>query len=208
LESTLSPSSRELNKIGIASLRVISSSLPILRPRANLSRSLATNVHRLPGRDDERDFRPPWLYTMSRLLSYTMIPCKHSCHVIVSSELENKNLAAAIYGIFFHDFGEREHVFQPVRLPFHFCYHSHSFRTRLRSRAVGWPGTRPPSLRFHLRNRRSCRSLSIQHHRQVPQKSLDAVRGTTSLVHASSTFPGPSHMDLLKEDRIRHDRTD
>ncbi|KAF8237178.1 hypothetical protein L208DRAFT_1212370, partial [Tricholoma matsutake] len=46
---------------------------------------------------DDGDFRPPWLYNTSRLLSYTLIP------------------SVAIYGIFFHDFGEREHVFQPAR---------------------------------------------------------------------------------------------
>ncbi|PFH53896.1 hypothetical protein AMATHDRAFT_113900, partial [Amanita thiersii Skay4041] len=43
------------------------------------------------------DFRPPWVYTTSRLLSYTIIP------------------SIVVYSVFWHDFGDREHVFQPAR---------------------------------------------------------------------------------------------
>ncbi|KAJ7600842.1 hypothetical protein C8J56DRAFT_911423 [Mycena floridula] len=44
------------------------------------------------------DFRPPWVYMTTRLLSYTLIP------------------SVAIYGVFFWDFGEHDHVFVPVRV--------------------------------------------------------------------------------------------
>ncbi|KAK0201768.1 hypothetical protein DFS33DRAFT_1018659 [Desarmillaria ectypa] len=43
------------------------------------------------------DFRPPWVYTGSKLLTYLVVP------------------AIALYGIFIYDFGDREHVFQPPR---------------------------------------------------------------------------------------------
>ncbi|CAA7261408.1 unnamed protein product [Cyclocybe aegerita] len=43
------------------------------------------------------DFRPPWVYVGTRLISLAVIP------------------SIAVYSIFFYDFGEREHVFQPVR---------------------------------------------------------------------------------------------
>ncbi|KAK0504117.1 hypothetical protein EDD18DRAFT_487988 [Armillaria luteobubalina] len=43
------------------------------------------------------DFRPPWVYTGTKLLTYLVVP------------------AIALYGIFIYDFGDREHVFQPPR---------------------------------------------------------------------------------------------
>ncbi|KAF8798799.1 hypothetical protein BYT27DRAFT_7202492 [Phlegmacium glaucopus] len=62
-------------------------------------RLLATNPQPPPkkvtGAGD--DFRPPWVYVYSRLISYGIIP------------------VVGIYSIFIYDFGEREHVFQPVR---------------------------------------------------------------------------------------------
>ncbi|KAF8742610.1 hypothetical protein AX14_003243 [Amanita brunnescens Koide BX004] len=48
-------------------------------------------------RTQVEDPRPPWVYVMSRLLSFTLIP------------------TIAMYSVFFYDFGDREHVFQPVR---------------------------------------------------------------------------------------------
>ncbi|KAF8073621.1 hypothetical protein FPV67DRAFT_756750 [Lyophyllum atratum] len=69
----------------------------ILRP-LRTSRTMATKVHRLPRTPgDEDDFRPPWFYTMARVLSWTLIP------------------ATAAYGVFVYDFGDHEHVFQPAR---------------------------------------------------------------------------------------------
>ncbi|KAF9464164.1 hypothetical protein BDZ94DRAFT_1308181 [Collybia nuda] len=70
-------------------------SFNLLRQRHR--RQFASKVHRLPKAGDDDDFRPPWVYTMSRLLSYTMIP------------------AVAAYAIFVYDFGERDHVFRPAR---------------------------------------------------------------------------------------------
>ncbi|KAG2155963.1 uncharacterized protein EDB93DRAFT_1129077 [Suillus bovinus] len=46
---------------------------------------------------DDGDFRPPWVYSASHILTYTMIP------------------TAILYCVFLADWGEREHVFSPVR---------------------------------------------------------------------------------------------
>ncbi|KAJ8595232.1 hypothetical protein M405DRAFT_807511 [Rhizopogon salebrosus TDB-379] len=46
---------------------------------------------------DDGDFRPPWVYSASHILTYTMIP------------------TAMVYCVFLADWGEREHVFSPVR---------------------------------------------------------------------------------------------
>ncbi|KIL67891.1 hypothetical protein M378DRAFT_72800 [Amanita muscaria Koide BX008] len=65
--------------------------------RLNRSRrTYSANVRPTPPKKDD-DFRPPWVYTFSRLLSYTMIP------------------AAVMYSVLFYDFGDRDHVFQPAR---------------------------------------------------------------------------------------------
>ncbi|KAF9561357.1 hypothetical protein CPC08DRAFT_707492 [Agrocybe pediades] len=46
-----------------------------------------------PGEDP----RPPWVYTGTRLMSFVIIP------------------AVGLYSVFFYDFGDHEHVFQPPR---------------------------------------------------------------------------------------------
>ncbi|KAG0701397.1 hypothetical protein DFH29DRAFT_773339, partial [Suillus ampliporus] len=46
---------------------------------------------------DDGDFRPPWVYSASHILTYTLIP------------------TAIVYCVFLADWGEREHVFSPVR---------------------------------------------------------------------------------------------
>ncbi|KAH7903211.1 hypothetical protein BJ138DRAFT_1020994 [Hygrophoropsis aurantiaca] len=43
------------------------------------------------------DFRPPWVYTASHLLTYTLIP------------------SAILYCVFLADWGDRDHVFLHVR---------------------------------------------------------------------------------------------
>ncbi|KAG7440815.1 uncharacterized protein BT62DRAFT_561321 [Guyanagaster necrorhizus] len=43
------------------------------------------------------DFRPAWVYTGTKLLTYLVVP------------------AIALYGVFIYDFGDQEHVFQPPR---------------------------------------------------------------------------------------------
>ncbi|KAF5382763.1 hypothetical protein D9615_002799 [Tricholomella constricta] len=62
-------------------------------------RTISSRVHRLPTTPSEEgeDFRPPWFYTLARVLSWTLIP------------------ATVFYGVFMYDFGEHEHVFQPAR---------------------------------------------------------------------------------------------
>jgi len=64
-------------------------------------RMSASNLQPLPQAkkmsDGGDDFRPPWVYVCSRLIIYGIIP------------------AVGFYSIFMYDFGEREHVFQPVR---------------------------------------------------------------------------------------------
>lgn len=47
--------------------------------------------------DEAIDFRPPWVYVGSRLMTFVMIP------------------GILFYSIFFYDFGDRDHVFQPAR---------------------------------------------------------------------------------------------
>ncbi|KAF8158276.1 hypothetical protein B0H34DRAFT_708123 [Crassisporium funariophilum] len=67
--------------------------------RGYRQRFLATKTQPLPRKMDDsgEDFRPPWVYTTSRLITYAIIP------------------AIAVYSIFLYDFGEGEHVFQPIR---------------------------------------------------------------------------------------------
>ncbi|KAN0087527.1 hypothetical protein V8E55_006148 [Tylopilus felleus] len=47
--------------------------------------------------EDDGDFRPPWVYSGSRFLTYTAIPL------------------TLIYCAFLADWGEREHIFMPLR---------------------------------------------------------------------------------------------
>ncbi|KAF9221643.1 hypothetical protein BS17DRAFT_785107 [Gyrodon lividus] len=48
-------------------------------------------------RDDDGDFRPRWVYSASSFLTYTTIP------------------VALLYCVFLADWGDREHVFMPLR---------------------------------------------------------------------------------------------
>ncbi|KDQ33738.1 hypothetical protein PLEOSDRAFT_1099698 [Pleurotus ostreatus PC15] len=83
---------------------------PGLRLLGNLQRNPAVRViprtmstqevNKMPRPEQDpayEDFRPPWVYTGSRLLTYVFVP-----YVV-------------FYSVFFYDFGDREHVFQPVR---------------------------------------------------------------------------------------------
>jgi len=65
-----------------------------------------------PGEDP----RPPWVYVGTRLISLVIIPgrqpsCKISAFLLILFQL----IAVGVYSVFFYDFGERDHVFQPVR---------------------------------------------------------------------------------------------
>ncbi|RXW24522.1 hypothetical protein EST38_g1358 [Candolleomyces aberdarensis] len=56
------------------------------------------DVQKAPGsvKDEPADFRPPWVYALSRFGSYAVIP------------------AVAVYAIFVYDWGDHEHVFMPA----------------------------------------------------------------------------------------------
>ncbi|KAF6757510.1 hypothetical protein DFP72DRAFT_891340 [Ephemerocybe angulata] len=71
---------------------------PALRsaPRRNAH----TEVQKPPGSEKEGgsdDFRPSWVYSLSRLGSHAIIP------------------AVALYAVFLYDWGDQEHVFMPPR---------------------------------------------------------------------------------------------
>ncbi|KDR82674.1 hypothetical protein GALMADRAFT_220663 [Galerina marginata CBS 339.88] len=61
-------------------------------------RPMATSSHPMPKKMEGpgEDFRPPWVYVGTRLISFAIIP------------------AVGFYAVFFYDFGNHEHVFQPV----------------------------------------------------------------------------------------------
>ncbi|KAG2134282.1 hypothetical protein BD769DRAFT_1444189 [Suillus cothurnatus] len=69
-------------------LRSYSKKSPVIRP---------TPVQNQSAEPDNEDFRPPWVYSASHILTYTLIP------------------TAIVYCVFLADWGEREHVFSPVR---------------------------------------------------------------------------------------------
>ncbi|KAF8555727.1 hypothetical protein OG21DRAFT_821300 [Imleria badia] len=59
--------------------------------------STKTRQNRHNTKDDGGDFRPPWVYSGSRFLTYTTIPL------------------TLLYCAFLADWGEREHIFMPLR---------------------------------------------------------------------------------------------
>ncbi|KAF9267314.1 hypothetical protein L218DRAFT_894458 [Marasmius fiardii PR-910] len=63
-------------------------------PRSNVNRDGNTQGN---AEEPNTDFRPPWVYQTSRLVSYLVIP------------------GIAFYSVLIHDFGDHEHVFQPIR---------------------------------------------------------------------------------------------
>ncbi|KAG1885058.1 hypothetical protein F4604DRAFT_1729326 [Suillus subluteus] len=69
-------------------IRSYSKKSPVIRPTPNQNQSTE---------QDDGDFRPPWVYSASHILTYTLIP------------------TAIVYCVFLADWGEREHVFSPVR---------------------------------------------------------------------------------------------
>ncbi|KAI6030948.1 hypothetical protein F5J12DRAFT_804134 [Pisolithus orientalis] len=75
----------------------------LVRPRVRLYASTKHDSRKSPFSRQEieddtmQDFRPPWVYRASGFLIYTMIP------------------VAILYCVFVADYGDREHVFSPVR---------------------------------------------------------------------------------------------
>lgn len=63
------------------------------------------------------DPRPSWVFPLSRIANYVVIPgmsiSESSAHLVVP--LTALCLATLLYAVFFADFGEKEHVFMPVR---------------------------------------------------------------------------------------------
>ncbi|KAG1786615.1 uncharacterized protein HD556DRAFT_1414373 [Suillus plorans] len=70
------------------SIRSYSKKPQVIRPTPSQNQS---------AEQDDGDFRPPWVYSASHILTYTLIP------------------TAILYCVFLADWGEREHVFSPVR---------------------------------------------------------------------------------------------
>ena len=76
-----------------------------------------TNPQPLPKKmtDGGEDFRPPWVYVCSRLIIYGIIPgISFSSYLEVINFKSYLSPAVGFHSIFFYDFGDREHVFQPV----------------------------------------------------------------------------------------------
>ncbi|KAH9480533.1 hypothetical protein JR316_0007133 [Psilocybe cubensis] len=60
---------------------------------------MSTNIHPTPKKMEGpgEDFRPPWVYVGSGLVSWAVIP------------------GIVLYSVFLYDFGDQEHVFQAPR---------------------------------------------------------------------------------------------
>ncbi|KAI6015559.1 hypothetical protein BKA83DRAFT_4232516 [Pisolithus microcarpus] len=75
----------------------------LFRPRVRLYASTKQDNRKSPFSrqevedDTAQDFRPPWVYRASGFLIYTTIPI------------------AILYCVFVADYGDREHVFSPIR---------------------------------------------------------------------------------------------
>ncbi|KAF8133746.1 hypothetical protein EV363DRAFT_1258169 [Boletus edulis] len=69
---------------------------PAASRRVSVGRYASTRT-RQTTEDDGGDFRPSWVYSGSRFLTYTTIP------------------VTLIYCAFLADWGEREHIFMPLR---------------------------------------------------------------------------------------------
>lgn len=76
--------------------------------------STRTQQNRRSTEDDGGDFRPPWVYSGSRFLTYTTIPRE----AIPSSSNRGTHpfstIVTLLYCAFLADWGEREHLFMPV----------------------------------------------------------------------------------------------
>ena len=94
---------------------LISRSLAAARPRVHTHRRFASQKPQGVRLEDYRfDPRPSWVYTMSTTLRLVLIPSARSRSLHAYSELTLR-AGALIYAVFFADFGEKEHVFMPVR---------------------------------------------------------------------------------------------
>ncbi|KAH7885286.1 hypothetical protein F5I97DRAFT_1884285 [Phlebopus sp. FC_14] len=100
-------------------LRNLKNSARIPRPLGPLhkaTRSYVARSQRGPSKEEPAydDFRPPWVYTTSHVLTYTTIP-RQSLAFIIPVNDPDQILVALIYCVFLADWGDRDHVFMPVR---------------------------------------------------------------------------------------------
>ncbi|KAF8967052.1 hypothetical protein BDZ97DRAFT_1804940 [Flammula alnicola] len=79
-------------------MRWLHMSRTLFAQRTFQQRHLSTEAPSMPKKMEGagEDFRPPWVYIGTRLISFAVIP------------------AVGLYSVFFYDFGDHEHVFQPV----------------------------------------------------------------------------------------------
>lgn len=79
--------------------------------------STKTQQNRRSVEDDggDSDFRPPWVYSGSRFLTYTAIP-REAIPSPFATETTTltRFLVTLLYCAFLADWGEREHIFMPV----------------------------------------------------------------------------------------------
>lgn len=78
--------------------------------------STKTRQNQRSTEDDVGDFRPPWVYSGSRFLTYTAIP-REAIPSPFATAIATlmQSLVTLLYCAFLADWGEREHIFMPVR---------------------------------------------------------------------------------------------
>ncbi|KAF8177000.1 hypothetical protein BJ912DRAFT_692567 [Pholiota molesta] len=81
--------------LGLRAARTVFARRPL--SRRHLSTEAPPAPRPMPKDETGDDFRPSWVYLGSRMVSWIVIP------------------GTAFYSIFFYDFGDQEHVFQPMR---------------------------------------------------------------------------------------------
>lgn len=106
--------------------RQLSSLLRLTRLAAfrgvSVHRYASTKVrqNRRTAEDDGGDFRPPWVYSGSRFLTYTAIPREAIPNTSVTAIATlTQSLVTLLYCAFLADWGEREHIFMPVSCLLH-----------------------------------------------------------------------------------------
>lgn len=77
--------------------------------------STTTRQNRRATEDDGGDFRPPWVYSGSRFLTYTTIPREAIPSPSATAvAMLTQHLVTILYCALLADWGEREHIFMPV----------------------------------------------------------------------------------------------
>ena len=80
-------------------------------PRSPYKISESTQAH-----DD--DFRPPWFFTTSHMLTYISVPgsllSPHFHWILTDHHVGSRTTVVGLYCIFLADWGDHDHVFMPV----------------------------------------------------------------------------------------------